>query len=60
MSRMKTLESVARSSQAKTHAVMIPSKSTARGGEERPKSTSPWPMSRCWCTRPSEPGGLTM
>jgi hypothetical protein len=58
---MNVENSRARSSQANTHAVMIPSNSSRSSvPKNASQSTSPWPMSRCWCTRTVDPGGLTM
>ena len=58
---MKRLDSSARSSQAKTQAVRMPSKPLrSSAAKKAPKSTSPWPMSRCWWTVTCDPGGLTM
>src|SRR5439155_9715353 len=61
LSRMNVLDSRARSSHAKTQVVTVPLKpAAAREAKSSSKSTSPWPMSRCWCTRTVDPGGLTM
>ena len=61
VSRMKVLDSRARSSQAKTQVLTMPSKPLAsRLAKNSSKSTSPCPMSRCWCTVTCDPGGLTM
>jgi len=47
--RLTRLLSSARSSQANTQTVAMPSKPTsARVRKKTSQSTSPWPMSRCW------------
>ena len=66
VSRMKRLDSRARSSHANTQAghdvavVVAEAEPLAGSTKNRSQSTSPCPMSRCWCTRAVDPGGLTM
>ena len=58
LSRGWPADSRARSSQANTHTVAMPSKPIRAGAAKNSSQlTSPWPTSRCWCTRAVEPGG---